>query len=55
METQEKLIERIKYLDRANWSQPSNYRAIEIMKLEAQFEHMFGIKCPEWPHRALAK
>lgn len=53
METQEKLIEAIKRLDAANWSQPSNYRVLELMKLEARFEQLFGRKCPDWPKREL--
>ena len=53
METQEKLIDTIKRLDAANWSYPSNNRALEVMKLESRFEELFGRKCPEWPNRAL--
>ena len=49
--TAEKILEEIKRLDRVQWSQPSNSLAIEIDRLEEDFEAETGEDCPTWPER----
>ncbi|WJS87112.1 hypothetical protein [Paracoccus sp. TOH] len=45
------ILDEIKRLDAAHWSTPSNGLAIQIEKLEKQYEATTGQPCPAWPRR----
>ncbi|WP_164885784.1 hypothetical protein [Paenirhodobacter populi] len=46
-----KILTDIKRLDATHWSNPSNSLAIQIEKLEREYEAATGLPCPAWPRR----
>ena len=47
----EALLDKIIKADAADWTYPSPARAIEVNRLEREYEAMTGQLCPSWPSR----
>jgi putative NADH-flavin reductase len=45
------LLDKIIKADAADWTYPSPARAIEIARLEREYEALTGKPCPAWPAR----
>lgn len=46
------LLDEIKRLDAAHWTNPSNSLALKIDGLEKEYEALTGNRCPAWPRRS---
>lgn len=47
----EETLAKIKTLDAAHWSAPSDRLAVDIHNLEALYTEQSGKPCPAWPRR----